>query len=241
MFKRPSTEGLFILLTYWNLTFNLQPRPCALINTHTKPGCLDKIIEQFIAGMRQTTWLEYVAVFFGIASVVFSRMEHILVFPTGMINTILYTYFCFFWWDLYAEASLNLYYTVMSIYGWILWTGSGETKKLPMSRSSQKEWQQAILFFSVCWALLFLVLKNFTDSSVPVADSFASAAAYTGMWLMAKKKLENWLWWILTNLASIPLYFYKHAVFTSVQYVVFLILAIMGYIAWERKLRHAKT
>ncbi len=204
---------------------------------------MDTILQLFLKGLRETTWLEYVAVFFGIASVVFSRMEHVLVFPTGMINTILYTYFCFAWWDLYAEASLNLYYTVMSVYGWILWTSAGSSgkEKLPMSRSTSREWQQAILFFSACWGILFLILQNYTNSSVPVADSFASAAAYTGMWLMAKKKLENWLWWIVTNIASIPLYFYKEAVFTSVQYLVFLILAIMGYIAWNRKLNNAET
>ena len=97
--------------------------------------------------------------------------------------------------------------------------------------------KQSILFFVSWWGLLYLVLSKFTNSDVPVADSFASASAYTGMWLMAKKKLENWIWWILTNIASIPLYFYKHAVFTSFQFVVLLVLAIMGYISWNEKLK----
>ncbi|MET0242135.1 MAG: nicotinamide riboside transporter PnuC [Flavitalea sp.] len=204
---------------------------------------MHNLLESFITGIQNTTWLEYVAVFFGIASVVFSRMEHILVYPTGLVNTILYTWFCFAWWDLYAEASLNFYYTVMSIYGWILWAKrrkSDGQHELQITRSSNSEWHQTILFFSACWGILYLILKTFTDSKVPIADSFASAAAYAGMWLMARKKIENWLWWILTNIASIPLYFYKQAVFTSVQYVVLLVLAIMGYISWNRKIKQAE-
>ncbi|RYZ30831.1 MAG: nicotinamide riboside transporter PnuC, partial [Sphingobacteriales bacterium] len=190
-------------------------------------------------GLQKTGWLEYTAVIFGIVSVFFSRKENILVYPTGLISTTIFTYLCFVW-ELYAEASLNFYYTAMSIYGWILWSsksGQGSNGPLAISRSTHKEWQLAILFFCASWGVLYLVLKTFTDSTVPVADSFASAAAYTGMWLMAKKKLENWVWWILTNIASIPLYFYKQAVFTSFQYVVLLLLAISGYIAWNRKLK----
>jgi nicotinamide mononucleotide transporter len=200
---------------------------------------VQEIYEQFIKGIRDTSLLEFIAVIFGVASVVFSRMENILVYPTGLINTILYTYFCFFWWGLYAEGSLNFYYTVMSIYGWILWSQRNpdtQQKKYRITRSSLQEWIIAALFFIFCWSILYIILRKYTDSTVPWGDSFASAAAYTGMWLMARKKLENWIWWILTNIASIPLYFYKGAVFTSVQYFVFLVLAILGYISWRKKI-----
>jgi nicotinamide mononucleotide transporter len=202
------------------------------------------IYEQFIQGIKSTTWLEFTAVLFGIASVVFSRVENILVYPTGLINTMLYTYFCFFWWGLYAEGSLNFYYTIMSIYGWVLWSRRNQStneRKLQITKSSGREWLIATGFFLIAWAVLYLILKKNTDSNVPWGDSFASASAYTGMWLMARKKLENWIWWILTNIASIPLYFYKGALFTSVQYLVFLILAIFGYIAWRKKLLNGAT
>ena len=201
---------------------------------------MHQIFEQFVSGIHHTTWLEFIAVIFGIASVVFSRMENILVYPTGLINTILYTYFCFSWWGLYAEGSLNFYYTVMSIYGWVLWArrDSATSKKIKITNSTFREWTIAIIFFFACWTILYFVLKKYTDSNVPWGDSFASASAYTAMWLMARKKLENWIWWILTNLASIPLYFYKGAVFTSVQYLVFLILAILGFITWRKKILH---
>lgn len=196
-----------------------------------------EIAQHFWEGLLATTPLEFIAVFFGIASVVFSRLENIWVYPTGIINTTIYIYLSIVA-GLYAEAGVNFYYTVMSIAGWIWWAQKKEGQNvLQISRSSQWEWTKALLFFGVCWAVLFLVLKSFTDSTVPVADGFASAAAYTGMWLMARKKLENWLWWMVTNVSSIPLYFVKGFVFTSFQYAVFLVLSVMGYIEWRRKLR----
>lgn len=201
-----------------------------------------EIYQSFIEGLQQTTWLEFVAVVFGVASVMFSRLENILVYPAGIINTVLYTWFCFKWWGLYAEGSLNFYYTIMSVYGWILWAkrkDNGKQPKLQITRSSTKEWSESLLFFVACYLVLYTILKKFTNSTVPFADAFASASAYTGMLLMAKKKIENWLWWIVTNLASIPLYFIKGAVFTSFQYVIFLLLAILGYIAWNKKVKPA--
>jgi nicotinamide mononucleotide transporter len=196
------------------------------------------LYQQFLQDLHQTTWLEFVAVVCGIASVVFSRMENILVYPVGMVNTAIYIYL-YVTHGLYADASVNFYYTVMSIIGWVMWASKkdGQTK-LVITRSTVQEWKQAILFFFACWAVLFFVLKKFTDSSVPIADAFTSGAAFTGMWLMNKKKLENWGWWIITNLASIPLNFYKHLVFTSFQYLVFFILAVMGYITWSKKIKY---
>jgi nicotinamide mononucleotide transporter len=143
---------------------------------------------------------------------------------------------------LYADASVNFYYTVMSIIGWVMWSRKAEGKSiLHITASSKKDWINSIIFFFVCWSILYFLLSRFTDSTVPIADSFTSAAAFTGMWLMNKKKLENWTWWIITNLASIPLNFYKHLVFTSFQYLVFLILAVMGYITWRKKITYAAT
>ncbi len=196
---------------------------------------MNSLYHQFVAGLQQTTFLEFVAVVFGIISVLYSRKENILVFPTGILNTVLFTWFCFFWWGLYAEGSLNFYYTIMSIYGWYSWRKQKNGRVLTMSWNKKKEWQITIGFFLACWLILFFVLQKFTTSTVPLADSFASATAYTAMWQMARKKIENWLWWIATNIISIPLYFYKGAVFTSFQYVIFLILAIVGFIEWRRK------
>jgi nicotinamide mononucleotide transporter len=196
---------------------------------------------QFMADIRQTSLLEFIAVVSGIASVVFSRKENILVYPVGMISTSIFIYL-YIRHGLYADASVNFYYTVMSIIGWYLWARKRDGKNvLVITKSNAKDWGNALLFFAVSWILLFATLKLFTDSTVPMADSFTSAAAFTGMWLMNKKKLENWTWWIITNLASIPLNFYKHLVFTSFQYLVFLVLAIMGYITWSKKIEQHAT
>ena len=194
------------------------------------------IWQQFLDGLFATTWLEFIAVTFGIASVMLSRLENIWVYPTGIINTTIYIYLCFLG-GLYAEAGVNFYYTVMSVIGWVLWSRKSEGQTaLQISRSNPIEWRNALIFFTLCWAVLYFILKKFTDSTVPLADGFASAAAYTGMWLMARKKLENWIWWGITNVASIPLYFVKGYVFTSFQYVVFLVLSVLGYLEWRRRL-----
>jgi nicotinamide mononucleotide transporter len=200
---------------------------------------MQQIISQFINDIHQTSRLEFIAVVTGIASVIFSRKENILVYPVGMISTGIFIWL-YITHGLYADASVNFYYTVMSIIGWVMWSKKTDGKTaLIITASSNRDWRNAFIFFLICWGILYLLLSHFTDSTVPVADSFTSAAAFTGMWLMNKKKLENWTWWIITDLASIPLNFYKHLVFTSFQYLVFLILAVMGYITWRKKIAHA--
>ena len=196
---------------------------------------------QFISGIQQTTLLEFIGVFGGIGSVWFSRKENILVYPVGLINTIIYIYLSIKG-HLFGEATVNFYYTVMSIYGWYLWSKKDETNQevvLHISFSNRKEWLQQLLFFSAFYLAIFAALswakQAFAPEAIPWADAFASATAFTGMWLMARKKVESWIWWIATNIASIPLYFIKGYVFTSVQFVVLLILAVAGLITWMKK------
>ena len=200
---------------------------------------MQQVISQFLNDLQHTTWLEFIAVILGIASVIFSRKENILVYPVGMISTGMFVPL-YIIHGLYADASVNLYYTVMSIIGWYMWSRKSDGRtKLHITASTKKDWINTFFFFITCWTVLYFLLSRFTNSTVPIADSFTSGAAFTGMWLMNKKKLENWTWWIITNLASIPLNFYKHLVFASFQYLVFLILAVMGYITWRNKLQHA--
>ena len=199
-----------------------------------------EIYNQFITGIQQTTWLEYVAVFSGIISVWFSRKENIWVYPTGLINTTFYIYLSFKG-SLFGEATVNLYYTIMSIYGWILWAKKNQQHEhvVNIMWSNKKEWLQEILFFSGFYVVIFAALsylkRDFAPGAIPWADAFASATAFTGMWLMARKKVESWYWWIATNIASIPLYFVKGYVFTSVYYLVLLIMAVWGLIEWKRR------
>jgi nicotinamide mononucleotide transporter len=157
------------------------------------------------------------------------------------VNTTLFIYLSYKG-HLFGEASVNLYYTIMSIYGWYLWTRKKEdnqTLVLKITNSSKKEWLQQIAFFATFYLVIYFTLvflkTAFAPEAIPWADAFASATAYTGMWLMAKKKVESWIWWILTNIASIPLYFIKGYAFTSVQFLVLLILAIAGWYSWKQK------
>lgn len=190
--------------------------------------------------MQNTTPLEYVAVFAGIISVWYSRKENILVYPIGLINTIIYIYLSFKY-HLPGEASVNFYYTIMSLYGWYMWMKKDTRQEavLHISFSNKKMWLYQILFFlffyiAIYFALVYLK-ENFFEGAIPWADAFASATAFTGMWLMTRKKVESWYWWIATNIASIPLYFVKGLVFTSVYYLVLLIMAVAGLVEWKRK------
>lgn len=197
-------------------------------------------MNQFLQGLLQTTWLEFVAVFAGIASVWYSKKENVLVYPVGLINTIIYIYLSFSA-KLFGEATVNLYYTIMSLYGWWIWVKKdNQEQNLQISYSNRKEWLVQIGFFVVCYITIYFSLeylkKAFAPGTIPWGDAFASAAAFTGMWLMTRKKIENWFWWILTNIACIPLYYVKGYIFTSVYYFVLLILAIWGWIEWKQKL-----
>lgn len=190
--------------------------------------------------MQKTTWLEYIAVFTGIGSVWFSRKESILTYPVGLINTTIYIYLSLNY-HLPGEASVNFYYTVMSIYGWYMWLKRDQRKEkiLHISYSGQKLWLYQVLFFLFFYSAIYVSLvylkKEFFEGAIPWADAFASATAFTGMWLMTRKKVESWYWWIATNIASIPLYFVKGLVFTSVYYTILLIFSFWGLAEWKKR------
>lgn len=207
---------------------------------------LEEIYRQFIETMKNTGWIEYIAVFSGIASVWFSRKENILVYPVGLINTTFYIYLSFKG-SLFGEASVNLYYTIMSIYGWILWAKKNDKQEyiVHITFSDKKWWRYQVLFFVSFYIIIYLLLtylkKQFAPDAIPWADAFASATAFTGMWLMTKKKVESWYWWIATNIASTPLYFVKEYAFTSVYYLVLLVMAVFGLTEWMRKAKKLAT
>ena len=179
---------------------------------------------------------EAIAVIFGILSVWYAKKENILVYPTGIISVLIYIYICFYA-KLYADMGINFVYFVMSIYGWYMWSRKDEREKvLPISRCSKKGHIISAIMLVGFFISLSYFLTNYTDSNVPVIDSFTTAIFIVGMWLMALKKIENWIYWIIGDLISIPLYFYKDLALTSIQFTIFLVLAILGYIEWRRKI-----
>ncbi len=192
--------------------------------------------------MKATTGPEYIAVVTGIASVWFSKRENILVYPVGLINTTIYIWLSY-QGQLFGEATVNLYYTVMSIYGWWQWSRRTTSQEhvLHIRFSDARWWRYQLLFFAGMYLLLYFILlqvqQGFAPGAIPWADALASASAFTGMWLMTRKKVESWYWWLLTNTVSIPLYFSKQYVFTSVYYFILLLLAVAGLRAWRQKAR----
>lgn len=207
---------------------------------------LTDVYNQFLSGLQQTGWLEYLAVLSGIASVWYSRKENILVYPVGLISTVIYIYLSFKG-SLFGEAGVNFYYTVVSVYGWLLWAKKDREKRniVRITKSNAKEWLTQLLFFAFCYTVIFSALtylkREFAPGAIPWADAFASATAFTGMWLMAKKKVESWYWWIATNISSVPLYFVKDFVFTSVYYFILLIFAFWGLAEWAKRSKIVKA
>jgi nicotinamide mononucleotide transporter len=182
--------------------------------------------------------LEITAVIFGFLFVWFSKQNKIWVFPTGMISTAIFVYLLLKW-ELLGDMMINGYYFIMSVYGWYIWTRKvDETHVTPISRITQQEKRISIAIFIATLIFVYVVYKSFDKwtSWVAYADTITTAVFFVGMWLMAKRKIENWLFWIVGNIISVPLYFYKGFTFTSFQYLGFTFIAIFGYFAWKKTL-----
>ena len=181
--------------------------------------------------------LEIIAVFLGISSVWFSKNNNILVFPTGMISTAIFIYLLYKW-VLLGDMIINAYYFVMSIYGWYIWTRKKDNSVTQITSINSKEKKASIIIFVSSLMFIYLVYVYFDkwDSVTAYIDNLTTAIFFVGMWLMAKRKIENWIFWIVGDIISVPLYFYKGLTFTSLQYLIFTFIAIAGYYSWKKTL-----
>ncbi len=226
---------------------------------------MDTLIQFFLDPYQDATTLnivlEFTAAAFGIISVFYAKKENILVYPTGIISTGIYVYLLS-QWSLYGDLIINIYYTLMSIYGWYMWSKIIDDDKhhIPITKvnSRDKFWSFGIFAFTSVFVIAvyryFNVMPNdlnFSESvhyafeklssgnladfrtATPYLDTFTTGAAFAAMWLMANKKLESWIFWIAVNIVSIPLYFVKGYGFTGIQYFIFLVLAFYGYKEWK--------
>ena len=185
--------------------------------------------------------MEITAVFFGFASVWYSKQNNILVFPTGLISTSIFVYLLFKW-QLLGDMMINGYYFIMSIYGWYVWTRKVDTENVtPISRVTKREQKFGIVIFVSTLVLVYEVYQFFEmwTNWVAYVDTWTTALFFVGMWLMAKRKIENWYFWIIADIISVPLYLYKGLTFTSIQYFGFTILAIFGFLAWKKNLSNS--
>jgi nicotinamide mononucleotide transporter len=186
------------------------------------------------APMPELSLLETTAAIFGVLSVVLARYAHIGVFPTGLVSTLLYIYICF-GAGLYADMGVNAWYASMSVYGWWRWTRPVPGQpELPIAFATRRNWRIFALLSGGSLVAIYLLLARYTDSTVPLADAFTTALAIGGMYLMAEKKVENWIAWVVVDVASIFLYAYKGLPVSSMQFVVFTLLALWGWHSWHK-------
>ncbi|WP_372744755.1 nicotinamide riboside transporter PnuC [Lutibacter sp.] len=182
--------------------------------------------------------LEIIAVIFGFLSVWSSKNNSIWVYPTGMVSTSIFVYLLLKW-GLLGDMMINGYYFIMSVYGWYIWTRKvDETHHTPITKTTKQEKRTSLIIFISTLLFVFIVYKSFDKwtSWVAYVDTVTTAIFFVGMWLMARKKIENWIWWILGDIISVPLYFYKGFTFTSFQYLIFTFIAIFGYLEWKKLL-----
>jgi nicotinamide mononucleotide transporter len=192
-------------------------------------------LKLFLDQLRHTTFLEYVGVGFGVLQVLMAKSNRVWLYPFGIISVSI-TLILLWQVGLYAEILLNLYYLIMSIYGWYLWTNTTQKPAIQMSKSTRSDWQKSIAIIAISFPLLSYVLIRFTDSNVPYMDAWVTATAWAGMWLLSKRKLENWLFLNLSNLIAIPLLAYKGLVLYALLTLFLFIVAIFGYFHWKKEI-----
>lgn len=229
---------------------------------------VDFFLEPYQTASLINILLEITATTFGIISVFYAKKENILVFPTGIISTAIYVYLLT-QWTLYGDLIINIYYTIMSIYGWYMWRKiiGDNQNHITISKTTKLDKLKAFGIFTFTSIFVIIVYRyynimpnnlGFSESidyafskltsgnlthfkkGTPFLDTFTTGIFFAAMWLMANKKLENWTLWIVGNIVSIPLYFVKGFGFTGIQYIVFLILAILGYQQWKKILDKKK-
>lgn len=207
---------------------------------------LNSLFDFFFGPYREYTsldiLLEFVAVIFGFLSVFYAKNNKILVYPTGMISTAIYVYLLVKW-ELLGDMMINGYYFVMSAYGWYFWTQKKEGElQNPIAKMKHAEVRWSIFIF--IGALLFVgvvyLISDRWNTWSAYVDTFTTAVFFVGMWLMARRKIEHWIFWIIGDIISVPLYFYKGLTLTSFQYLIFTFIAIFGYRSWRENLTNIK-
>ena len=182
--------------------------------------------------------IEVIAIIFSVFSVLYSLKNKVWVFPTGIVSTLLFVYLLFKW-GLLGDMIVNVYYFIMSIYGWYIWTKKVDaTQVTPISYATKKEHVTTAFIFigTLCFIYtVYTVFDKWNDWTAYV-DTFTTGMFFVGMWLMAKRKIENWIYLLIGNVISIPLYFYKGYTLSSFLYVIFTVLAVFGYLEWKKSL-----
>jgi len=193
-------------------------------------------VELLTEQIRQTTFIEWLAVVLGVAEVLLARKNNILLYPAGIGGSAI-TILLFVKAGLFADAGLSLYYVILSIYGWIVWSRRKNEPPLQIAYATRQEWLMTALIAFGGWAAIYWILITFTPSTVPVMDSWVSASAWAGTWLLARRRIENWVVLNVSNLFAIPLLFYKHLPLFALLTLFLFVIAIFGYFDWRKVYR----
>jgi len=184
----------------------------------------------------ETDLLQWTAILFGVAEVLLARVNNILLYPAGIISTAL-TIYILMVAGLYAESVLNGYYLVMSIYGWWHWQKRKNEPPLPIGRTTRREWVVVAVITVGGFILGYALLRGLTSSTVPGWDAWVSATAWAGTWLLARRKIENWILLNISNLFAVPLLFYKQLPMFGALTVFLFIVACFGYFDWRKRFK----
>jgi nicotinamide mononucleotide transporter len=202
---------------------------------------IDFLFQQYSDYSLTHTLLELFAVFMNILSVIYAKRNSVLLYPTGLIGTGIFVYLLFNF-SLLGDMIINFYFVIMSIYGWYYWTQKKEEKFINnVSRVSTNEYYFSILLAVISLISVYLVYDFFDkwNSWTAYIDTLTTAIFFVAMWLMARRKIESWVFWFIGDVITIPLYFYKGLTISSFQYLIFSILAILGYISWKKILSNS--
>lgn len=186
--------------------------------------------------LQQTTWQEWLGVFFSVFQVLLARKNNSNNYLFGIAG-ILLTLYVMIQSKLYAEFTLNLYYLVMSIYGWLYWKFGKRKSETTISETTNNEKLITAGIVIGTFSIFYFFLTNFTDSDVPILDSLVSAFAWAGMWLMARRKIENWILLNISNIIAIPLLIHKGLYLYAILTAFLFIVAISGYLEWRKSIK----
>jgi nicotinamide mononucleotide transporter len=193
---------------------------------------LQLLVEQF----KETYWVQWLVLVLGVSEVLLARANKIALYPVGIASSIISIYLLM-QAAIYGECFLNFYYTIMSLYGWWYWMKKKNLPPVEITYSTKKEWIWVVSIVFVGYLMLYLFLKYFTPSTVPHWDALVTATAWAGMWLLAKRKIENWILLNISNAVAIPLLFFKGLPLFALLTIFLFIVAFQGYFSWRKKIR----
>ena len=197
---------------------------------------IEEWLHTLVLQLGETDWLQWTGLILGVTEVLLARNNNIFLYPAGIVSSAISVYLLWFA-GLYGESALSFYYVVMSIYGWWYWIKKKDKPPVKITRSSKRDWIMVASIVLGGYVILYFILEHLTPSTVPFWDAWVTSTAWAGMWLLARRKLENWILLNISNACAIPLLFYKGLPLYAVLTIILFIVAVQGYFIWQKKIK----